>query len=110
MLVAYIWPAEIRGTLKRMKVLVLYRPDSEFSRSVESFLRDLREVHNLTDKNLQVLNYDSRDGSATASMYDIMRQPAILITNDDGSYVKHWEGSDLPLQDEVASYIFSYDA
>jgi hypothetical protein len=92
-----------------MKVLVLYRPDSEYARSVENFLRDLRQVHNLDDHALKVLNYDSRDGWATASMYDITTQPAVLITNDDGSYVKHWEGSELPLQDEVASYIYSYN-
>jgi hypothetical protein len=91
-----------------MKVLVLYRPDSEFARGVEEFLRGLREVHNLDDHNLQVLNYDSREGAATASMYDIMTQPAILVTADDGGYVKHWEGNDLPLMDEVASYIYSF--
>ena len=91
-----------------MKVLVLYRPDSEFARSVEEFMRGLREIHNLDDRSLQVLNYDSREGAATASMYDIMGQPAILVTADDGSYVKHWEGSDLPLMDEVASCIYSY--
>ena len=90
-------------------MLVLYRPDSEFARNVEDFLRDLRQIHNLDDRTLKVLNYDSRDGWATASMYDIMSQPAVLITNDDGSYVKHWEGSELPLQDEVASYIYSYN-
>ncbi len=72
-------------------------------------MRDLKQVHNLDDRTLKVLSYDSREGSSTASMYDIMSQPAILITNDDGSYVKHWEGSELPLQDEIASYIYSYD-
>jgi hypothetical protein len=91
-----------------MKVLVLYRPDSEFARSVEDFLRGLREVHDVDDRHLQVMNYDSREGSATASLYDVMTQPAVLVVNDDGSYVKHWEGGDLPLQEEVAGYVFSY--
>lgn len=90
-----------------MKVLVLYRPNSEFARSVEEFLRDLREVHNVDDRHLKVYDYDSREGSATASIYDIMQQPAVLITNDDGSYVKHWEGASLPLQDEVAGFVYS---
>jgi len=93
-----------------MKVLVLYRPDSEFARNVENFLRGLREVHNINEDSVRVLNYDSREGSSTASMYDIMSQPAILITNDDGSYIKHWEGSDLPLMAEVAGYIYSYQS
>jgi hypothetical protein len=89
-------------------VLVLYRPDSEHSRRVEEFLRDVRQVHNIDDRHLQVLDYDSREGSAMASMYDIMTQPAILITGDDGSYIKHWEGSKLPLQEEIAGYVYSY--
>jgi hypothetical protein len=41
-------------------------------------------------------------------LYDIVTQPSILVTNDDGSYIKHWEGANLPLQDEVAGYVFSY--
>jgi hypothetical protein len=91
-----------------MKVLVLYRPDSEFARNVEDFLRGLREVNNIGDDKLQVLNYDSREGSSTASIYDIMSQPAVLIINDDGSYIKHWEGGSLPRMDEIAGYIYSY--
>lgn len=90
-----------------MKVVVLYRPDSEFARSVEDFLRDLRQVHDVDERHLEVLNYDSREGSTMASLYDVMTQPAVLIVGDDGSYVKHWEGGDLPLEQEVAGYVYS---
>ena len=31
------------------------------------------------DKRLEVLNIDTRDGSATASLYDVMQYPAILV-------------------------------
>ena len=93
-----------------MKVVVLYRPNSEYARAVEDFLRGLREVHNLDERHLKVLDYDSRDGSALASIYDIMTQPAILVTNDDGGYIKHWEGSKLPLQEEVTGYMFSFSS
>ena len=93
-----------------MKVVVLYRPDSEFSRSVDELIRALREVHNIDDRHLQILDYDSREGSAMASIYDIMTQPAIMVINDDGGYIKHWEGSRLPLQDEVAGYLYSYSS
>jgi hypothetical protein len=90
-----------------MKVVVLYRQNSEFARSVEEFLRGLRETHNVDERYLEVLDYDSREGLSIASMYDIMDQPAILVMNDDGGYVKHWEGSQLPLQEEVAGYMYS---
>jgi cyanophycinase-like exopeptidase len=91
-----------------MKVLVLYRPNSEFSRGVEEFVKDLQTQHGVNERNLQVLDYDSRDGASTASMYDLMNQPAILVTGDDGRYVKHWEGPNLPLLSEVAGYTFQY--
>ncbi len=89
-------------------MLVLYRPNSEFARAVESFVRDLQMIHNLDERHLQVLDYDSRDGASTASMYDIMTQPSILVTGNDGAYVKDWQGGDLPLTEEVAGYVLSY--
>jgi len=53
---------------------------------------------------MEVLDVDSRDGMATASLYDVMRYPAILTLRDDGSVLKSWEGEQLPLMDEVAYY------
>lgn len=91
-----------------MKVLVLYRPESEFARRVEEFVHDLQAQHELDERHLEVLDYDSREGSATASLYDVMTQPSVLVLNDDGSYVKHWEGSDLPRLEEVTGYTFSF--
>lgn len=90
-----------------MKVLVLYRPNSEFARRVEEFVRDLQTQRGIDERHLEILDIDSREGTATASLYDIMGQPVILVVGDDGSYVKHWEGADLPLLDEVAGYAFS---
>jgi len=88
-----------------MKIVVLYRPDSEHGRAVETFVRDYQSQH--VDSHLEVLNYDSRDGTAMASLYDIMQHPAILALRDDGSVLKIWEGAELPLTEEVASYTFS---
>lgn len=88
-----------------MRLVVLYRPESEFSRTVEEFVNNYKRWHE-GDK-LELINYDSRDGSATASIYDVMQQPAILALRDDGSVLKTWEGSTLPLMDEVAAYAYS---
>lgn len=88
-------------------MVVLYRPNSEFSRGVENFVKDLQTRHDLDEQHLQVLDYDSRDGQATASIYDIMAQPAVLVIGPDGGYVKHWQGPDLPGLEEIASYTFS---
>lgn len=88
-----------------MKIMVLYRPDSEYSRTVETFIHDYQIQHE--GNKLEVLNVDSREGSATASLYDIMQQPAILALRDDGGVLRSWEGATLPLMDEVASYAYS---
>lgn len=88
-----------------MRLVVIYRPESEFSRSVEEFIETYKRWHDAS--RMEILNYDSRDGNATASLYDIMQQPAILALREDGSVLKAWEGSTLPLMDEVASYSYS---
>jgi hypothetical protein len=88
-----------------MRLVVLYRPESEYARTIEEFVTTYKRWHE--GDRLEILNYDSRDGSATASLYDIMTQPAILALRDDGSVLKVWEGNSLPLMDEVASYTFA---
>jgi hypothetical protein len=88
-----------------MRLVVLYRPDSEYARPVEEFGTNYQRWHQ--GSRLEVINYDSREGTATASLYDIMAQPAILALRDDGSVLKTWEGDTLPLMDEVASYTFA---
>lgn len=85
-----------------MKVLVLYRPNSEHGRIVEEFIHDFQTRHQ--GEHLEVLNIDTRDGSATASLYDVMRYPAILVIQTDGYPQKIWEGDQLPLLDEVVAY------
>jgi hypothetical protein len=90
-----------------MKLLVLYRPNSEHSRSVEAFIRDFKYQHEADAGKLDVIDIDSRDGNAMASLYDIMEHPAILALADDGSLVKSWIGENLPLMDEVAGYVYA---
>ncbi|HVI60967.1 MAG TPA: hypothetical protein VM535_02295 [Candidatus Saccharimonadales bacterium] len=85
-----------------MKVVILYRPNSEHGRLVEDFIHDFQSRHGT--HHLEVLNIDSRDGSATASLYDIMQHPAILVLQDNGYVQKVWMGETLPLMDEVAAY------
>lgn len=90
-----------------MKVVVLYRPQSEHARQVETFIRDFQARHD--SSKLQVVNIDSQEGSATAAIYEVMQYPAILAVRNDGSILKDWQGNALPLMDEVAYYTFSLD-
>lgn len=87
-------------------MVILYRPNSEHGRAIETFIHDFKAVHTTT--RLEVVNVDGREGVAMASLYDVMRFPTILAVANDGSLLKHWEGDTLPLMNEVASYVFSY--
>jgi hypothetical protein len=85
-----------------MKVLVLYRPNSEHGRVTEEFIHDFQRRHQ--DERLEALNLDTREGSSMASLYDVMQYPAILVVQDDGYVQRIWQGEVLPLMDEVAAY------
>lgn len=85
-----------------MKVLILYRPNSEHGRVVEEYVRDYQSRHQ-TD-HLELLNIDTRDGSSMATLYDVVQYPAILVLTADGGLLKFWQGEALPLMEEVASY------
>lgn len=87
-----------------MKLLVIYRPDSEHARSVETFIHDFDKRHGALVRKIEVVNSQSRDAMATMSLYDIMQQPAILALADDGQLLQHWAGPQLPTLDEVAAY------
>ncbi|HSD56051.1 MAG TPA: hypothetical protein VLA92_02775 [Candidatus Saccharimonadales bacterium] len=89
-----------------MKVLILYRPNSEHASTVETFVRDLQHQHDIGDR-VETLSVDTREGAATAALYDIWQFPAILALADEGRVLNIWVGEQMPLMDEVASYSYS---
>ena len=88
-----------------MKVLILYRPNSEHGTLVESFVRDMQHQHDLGSK-VEMVSMDTRDGAATASLYDIWTFPSVVAVADDGRMLNSWQGEPLPLMDEVAGYVY----
>lgn len=88
--------------LGSMKVLLLYRPNSEHARKVENFVRDFNK--NYVNYKLELVDLNTRDGAATASLYDVMRYPAMLALTNDGQVIREWEGENLPLMSEVSYY------
>lgn len=85
-----------------MKALILYRPESEHARAVDEFIR---EFSRRTNKSIQLVDVDSVDGVSKAQIYDVMEYPAVVVTQDDGSYTKVWTGLPLPLINDVAGYL-----
>ncbi len=88
-----------------MKVVIIYRPNSEHARAVEEFAHEFERRD--ASRHIEMVDYDSRDGMAMASLYDIMAQPVILALADDGRMLQMWVGPDLPLMDDVAAYTIS---
>lgn len=84
-----------------MKVVVLYRPNSEYARRVEDFAKELERQY---QARIDLLSLDTRDGASTASLYDVMQNPAILVLANDGQLVKDWQGGNMPLMNEISYY------
>ena len=84
-----------------MRVVIVYKDNSEYTRSVYDFLRDYEAR---TGKQLETINPDTREGSDFCRLYDIVEYPTILAIADDGRLLQIWRGRPLPLFDEVAYY------
>lgn len=84
-----------------MKVIMLYRPNSEFARAAEQFCR---EFEGRTSKTIEKINIDTPAGIEKAKIYGVMDHPAFVATADDGHFQKMWSGHPLPLIDELSAY------
>lgn len=85
-----------------MRVVVLYRPNSESSRAVEEFAREFSRTYR--DRKIELISVDTRDGSATASLYDVLQYPVVLALADDGRVIHEWKNQSMPLMNEVSYY------
>jgi len=86
-----------------MKLTILYRERSEHARSVANFLEMMRRQY--PGRTARLLDIDTRDGAAEASLYGVTRYPAFVVTAIDGRVMQQWEGDPLPIMGEVASMI-----
>lgn len=88
-----------------MRLLILYRPNSEHERTVDTFVRDFQRQHE-AGKKTELISMDTREGVEKAKTYDILEFPAILALADDGSALHIWTGTPMPLMNEVAAYTY----
>ncbi|MFO0887342.1 MAG: hypothetical protein U0413_03935 [Candidatus Saccharimonadales bacterium] len=84
-----------------MKLIVLYRPNSEFARGVEQYVR---EFHDRTGKDIELLNIDTPDGISKMKLYDVLDHPTFLALDNSGSLLQKWSGNPLPLINELSAY------
>lgn len=86
-----------------MKILILYRPQSEHARKVEEFVHDFEKQE--FGRKVDLVDQDSPGGIEKAGLYDILQFPAVLAVRDDGQIAQSWQGEPLPLMNEVAGYL-----
>lgn len=88
-----------------MKLVILYRPLSAHGRKTEEFIHEYQRVY--PGSKVEVIEIDTREGMAMASLYDIMQYPAILALRDNGSLADCWQGDTFPLMQEVLANVRS---
>ena len=77
-----------------MKLVILYRPDSEHSTLVESFSERLLSA--MPEATIENVDIDSPEGISFLEAYGIMQFPALLVVADNGSMINSWLGDSLP--------------
>ncbi len=85
-----------------MRVVCVYREQSDHARAVEDWIR---EFERRTGKEIETMSPDGRDGVGFCESYDIVEYPTILALGDDGAVLDMWRGDSLPLFDEVSYWL-----
>lgn len=84
-----------------MRVVVVYRQNTDYSRSVETFVSDFTRQ---TGRTLETIDPDSLDGITFCSSYDIIEYPSVIALSHDGQVQNIWKGTMLPTISEVSYY------
>lgn len=82
-----------------MKVTILVTPNTPADRDIEYLQRRLQE----SLMSVEIMDADSRTGIALCQLYDLMDRPAVVVTDDDGTFIQSWQGQ-LPSAEEVGAY------
>lgn len=85
-----------------MKVTILYRPNSEWARTVETYAADFERQRG---KKLDLVSLDTPEGADMARLYDATSYPAVIALRENGEMLNMWQGEHLPLMNEVAAYL-----
>jgi len=84
-----------------MKVVVVYKSESEYGTEVEDYLRDFIRR---TGRPLETLDPDTKEGADFCRTYDIVEYPTMVALSDGGELQNMWRGRPLPTISEVSYY------
>lgn len=89
-----------------MRVIVLYHQNTE----QESLVKDyVAEFERFKRAKLELMSLETVQGAEYARLYDVVQYPAVIAMADDGSMQRMWQGSGMPLMDELAYYARQQD-
>lgn len=84
-----------------MRTVVVFKDNTDTARQVTDFLRDFERQ---TGKTLEVIDPESREGTAFCQMYDIVEYPTVIAIDDNGVMQNTWRGVPLPTISEISYY------
>ena len=85
-----------------MRVVIIWRENSEYGRSVTEWLHELKHR---TGREIESYDPDEPEGESLARVYDVVEYPTILALADDGHLEHIWRGRELPRIDDVNYYL-----
>ncbi len=88
--------------MNHMKVVVVYKTETDYARSVSDWLRDFTRQ---TGKTIEEINPDSREGIMFCRTYDIVEYPTFVALDDESHLQNMWRGTILPTLSEVSYYV-----
>jgi hypothetical protein len=91
-----------RYTLYGMRVLCLYRPNTDTERPVLELQMSLKRIYN---SELELVSVDGVEGSRLAELYDIWQFPAFIAVDSSGTLLKSWSDGTIPLLNELIYYL-----
>lgn len=84
-----------------MRVVVVWRRESEYGQELESWIRDLGAIKG---KEVESMDPDEMKNQGFLQAYDVVEYPTILGLDDSGKVLESWRGMPLPRLDEVSYY------
>lgn len=85
-----------------MRVVVIYKYESDHAREVLDYLRDFSRQ---TGHTIEEIDPDTPDGTDFCRTYDIVEYPTMLALSDNGQLQNMWRGRPLPTISEVSFYV-----
>lgn len=85
-----------------MRVVVVYKYESDHAREVLDYLRDFSRQ---TGHTIEEIDPDTPDGADFCRTYDVVEYPTMLALSDNGQLQNMWRGRPLPTISEVSFYV-----